>query len=86
VGGPIYKKKDSTRRTVLGFFVSGQGNYIKEPNPSFVPIYVLNDDKLQDLKANPLTPSRSGTGYVRSSEFVTKNDMMFFDGFFLCLF
>lgn len=75
VGGPIYKKKDSTRRTVLGFFISGQGNYVKEPNPSFVPIYVLNDDKLQELKENPLTPSRSGTGYVRTSEFVTKDDM-----------
>ncbi|PBQ33126.1 hypothetical protein CNR22_15505 [Sphingobacteriaceae bacterium] len=75
VGGPIYKKRDSTRRTVLGFFVSGQGNYIKEPQPSFVPIYVLKDEKLQELKENPLTPSRSGTGYVRSSEFVTKDDM-----------
>ncbi len=74
-GGPIFKKRDSTRRTVLGFFISGQGNYIKEPSPSFVPIYVLKDEKLQELKANPLTLSRSGTGYVRTSEFVTKNDM-----------
>jgi len=75
VGGPIYKKRDSTRRTVLGFFVSGQGNYIKEPTPSFIPIYVLKDEKLQELKETPLRPSRSGTGYVRSSEFVTKDDM-----------
>ena len=75
LGGPLYKKRDSTRRTILGFFVSGQGNYIKEPNPSFVPIYVLKDSKLNELKENPLTPSRSGTGYVRSSEFVTKDDM-----------
>lgn len=74
-GGPIYKKKDSTRRTVLGFFLSGQGNYIKEPNPSFVPIYVVNDDELQRLKDQPLTPSRSGTGFVRTSEFVTKDQM-----------
>jgi len=75
LGGPIYKKKDSTRRTVLGFFLSGQGNYIKEPTPSFVPIYVLKDSKLQELKETPLTQSRSGTGYVRTSEFVTKDDM-----------
>lgn len=75
VGGPLYKKRDSTRRTVLGFFVAGQGNYIKEPNPSFVPIYVLKDEKLQDLKDKPLIPSRSGSGFVRSSEFVTKEDM-----------
>jgi hypothetical protein len=75
VGGPIYKKKDSTRRTVLGYFISGQGNYVKEPFPSFVPIYVLNDDKLAELKANPLQRSPSGTGFIRSSEFVTKDDM-----------
>lgn len=74
VGGPIYKKKDSTQRTVLGFFVSGQGNYIKEPSPSAVPIYRIKDDKLAELKDQPLRPSPSGTGFVRSSEFVTMAD------------
>lgn len=75
VGGPIWKKKDSTKRTVLGFFVSGQGNYVKDPSPSFVPIYVLKEDKLQELKDAPLVPSPSGTGFIRASEFVTKDDM-----------
>lgn len=74
-GGPLYKMKDSTRRTVLGFFISGQGNFITEPSPSFIPIYVLNDSKLKELKNEPLRPSRSGRGFVRTSEFVTKNDM-----------
>lgn len=75
-GGPLYKKKDSTKRTVLGFFLSGQGNYVKEPNPSFVPIYVLKDEKLQEIKDQPLVPSPSGTGFIRTSEFVTKEDMV----------
>lgn len=74
-GGPLYKLKDSTRRTVLGFFISGQGNYIQEPSPSFIPIWRVTDEKLDELKKNPLRPSSSGTGFVRSSEFVTKNDM-----------
>ncbi|MBL7903300.1 MAG: carboxypeptidase regulatory-like domain-containing protein [Bacteroidia bacterium] len=75
-GGPILKKRDSiSERTVLGFFISGQGTYIKDPRPPFVDIYVLNDDKLQDLKNQPLLPSPSGSGFVRSSEFVTKDDM-----------
>lgn len=74
-GGPLYKKKDSTKRTILGFFISGQGNYVKAPNPSFVPIYVVKDSKLQELKETPLLPSPSGTGFIRSSEFVTKADM-----------
>lgn len=75
LGGPIYKKKDSTKRTVVGFFISGQGNYIKEPSPSFVPIYILKDEKLQELKDKPLVLSPSGTGFIRTSEFVTKDDM-----------
>ncbi|MBX3163991.1 MAG: TonB-dependent receptor [Bacteroidetes bacterium] len=75
VGGPLYKKKDSTKRTVLGFFISGQGNYIKEPTPSFVPIYVIKDEKLDELQATPLLPSPSGTGYIRATDFITKNDM-----------
>lgn len=75
-GGPILKKRDSiSERTVLGFFVSGQGNYIKEPSPPFVDIYILNDDKLAELKNEPLLPSPSGSGFIRSSEFVTKEDM-----------
>lgn len=75
VGGPIWKKKDSTKRTVLGFFASFQGNYIKEPNPSFVPIYVVKDSKLQELKDAPLVPSPSGHGFIKASEFITKDDM-----------
>lgn len=74
-GGPLYKKRDSTRRTVLGFFLSGQANYVKEPNPSFVPIYVIKDEVLEELRAAPLRKSPSGTGFVRSSEYITKDDM-----------
>jgi hypothetical protein len=74
VGGPIYKKKDSTQRTVLGFFVSGQGNYVKEATPSSVPIYRIKDEKLQELKDRPLVPSRSGVGFVSASDFITNDD------------
>jgi outer membrane receptor for ferrienterochelin and colicin len=74
-GGPLYKKRDSTRRTILGFFVSGQGNYVKEPNPSFVPIWVVKPEKMEEIKEKPLLPSRSGVGFVKASEYVTKNDM-----------
>jgi hypothetical protein len=78
LGGPIMNKKDTSgnKRTVIGFFVSGQGTYNKEPNPSFLPIYTLTDEKLQELKDQPLRVSPSGTGFVRSSEYVTKDDMV----------
>ena len=75
MGGPIWKKRDTTRRTVLGFFVSGQGNYIKEPTPPYGDIYVLKDSKLEELKTTPFILSPSGTGYIYSSEYLTKEDM-----------
>lgn len=74
VGGPIYKKRDSTRRTVLGFFVSGQGNYIKDPSPSAVPIYRVKESKLAELKDKPLVPSPTGTGFIPASVFLTNDD------------
>ena len=74
-GGPIYKKKDSTQRTVLGFFLSGQGTYEKDPRPQFLPVYMLKEEKLQEIKDAPLLPSPSGTGFIKASEFVTKEDM-----------
>jgi len=74
VGGPIYKKKDSTQRTVLGFFVSAQGNYLQEPTPSAVPIYRISDDKLQEIKNRPFLPSPTGTGFALASEYLTNAD------------
>lgn len=74
-GGPIFKKRDSTRRTVLGFMVSGQGKLIKEPDPSFVPIWVAKEETMERLRATPLRLSPSGVGYVREAEYITKNDL-----------
>lgn len=73
-GGPIYNKRDSTRRTVLGFFVSGQGNYVKEPGPQAVPVYRIKDSKLQDLKETPFLPSPSGVGFIKAADYLTKDD------------
>lgn len=73
-GGPIYKKRDSTRRTVLGFFISGQGNYIKDPSPWAVPVHRVKDEKLAELKDKPLVPSPSGVGFITSSSFLTSDD------------
>ena len=72
---PVSYTHLGSKRTVLGYFVSGQGTYQKEPDPSFLPIYTLKEEKLQELKDQPLIKSPSGRGYVRSSEYVTKDDM-----------
>jgi len=76
LSGPIINKKDSNgvKTPILGFFISGQGNYIKDPNPSAVQLYKLKDEKLKEIQDVPLAPSKSGFGYTRALEYVNKDD------------
>lgn len=64
VGGPIYQKKDSAgnKTPVVGFILSGQGTYEKDPDPSFVKIYHVKDDVLRDLEKTPLLKQVSANG------------------------
>lgn len=77
VGGPILQKRDSTgnKTPIIGFILSGQGNYEKDPDPSYIPIYKLKDDVLKSIQDKPLILSPSGSGFVRQLEYVTKDQM-----------
>ena len=82
VGGPIFQKKDSAgnKTPLVGFILSGQGTYEKDPTPSYTPVWQLNTDKLKEIQSNPLhlVPSNAaGVEDTYRSEllYVTKNDM-----------
>ncbi len=77
LGGPVLQKRDSTgaKKPVIGFFISGQGTYEKDPSPSYVKLYKLKDDKLREMEEKPLTLSPTGTGFLPSLLYVTKDDM-----------
>jgi len=79
VGGPIYQKRDSTgqKKPVIGFFLSGQGTYEKDPDPSYVKVWKLNDEKLTELEKNPLRVVTIGSEdkFYRELDYVTKTDM-----------
>ncbi|MCF8424515.1 MAG: carboxypeptidase regulatory-like domain-containing protein [Bacteroidia bacterium] len=79
VGGPIYQKRDSTgqKKPVIGFFLSGQGTYEKDPDPSYVKLWKLNDEKLTELEKNPLRVVTIGSEdkFYRELDYVTKTDM-----------
>ncbi len=79
VGGPILQKRDSTgqKKPVIGFFLSGQGNYEKDPDPSYVKMWKLNDDKLSQLEKTPLRLVTVGSEdkFYRELDYVTKSDM-----------
>ena len=78
LGGPIYMKKDSAgnKTPIVGFFLSGQGNYEKDPSPSYNKVWQLTDAKQAEVEAKPLVLSPSGKGFLNALQFVTKEDMV----------
>ncbi len=66
LSGPIFKKKleNGTSKTMLGFFVSGELQLDKDPDPSAFGMYQLKDDVYNRYKANPVIPflTTSGAG------------------------
>ncbi len=59
LSGPILGKKqsDGSKRTLLGFFVSGELQLDKDPNPSAIKLHRLKSDLYEDLKTHPIVPS-----------------------------
>lgn len=76
LGGPILQKTDTNgvKTPIVGFFLAGQGTYQKDPDPSYVLRYKLNDDKLKEIQEAPLVRSKSGSGYNKALEYVTADD------------
>lgn len=76
VGGPLVQKKDSSGKKTpfIGFFLSGQGTYEKDPDPSYNKMYVLNNDKLKAIQENPLQLAPSGNGFIQKQQLLTKSD------------
>jgi hypothetical protein len=83
IGGPLVTKKDTanpgTKNSVLGFFISGETSYEKDPNPSAIGTYKVNDDVLRNIEQNPLRPAAMGSGYIPNAEFVTQNQLTHID-------
>lgn len=56
MSGPILKKKmaDGSRRSIIGFRLSGQYNYQKDDDPPALPVYRAKADQLQHAVEHPL--------------------------------
>jgi hypothetical protein len=78
--GPLLRAKDSTgnktNQSLIGFFLAGEYQYDKDPSPSSIPIYKVNDELLQDIIQHPLIQSPSGNGYIHRSSFLTESDFV----------
>ncbi len=78
LSGPIWSKKNAEGkidRTVVGFFVSGEYQYEKDPDPSGIGMYKVKDDILNDIKQNPLNSQvAGGTVFRPKTEYLTSDD------------
>jgi hypothetical protein len=56
LSGPIWKKKmpDGSRRSIIGFRLSGQYNYSKDDDPPALPVYRAKDEQVANAEAHPL--------------------------------
>ncbi|MBK5286011.1 MAG: TonB-dependent receptor plug domain-containing protein, partial [Bacteroidia bacterium] len=79
VSGPVFTKKDNEGRKsgdpLVGFFVAGEYQYDKDPSPSAIGTYVVNETLLRDLEQTPLQLSPTGTGFVQRSNFLRLSDL-----------
>lgn len=81
LSGPLIMVKDKAdttkKKPLFGFFVSGEANYQKDPSPSAIGAFSVNDELLSYLEENPIRPSGLLTGgSFSNSEFVHKSDLI----------
>lgn len=79
LSGPILKRKleNGTSKTLLGFFVSGELQLDKDPDPSANGMYRLKDDVYERYKANPVIPistSSTSAGFNNAAAFFKASD------------
>ena len=78
--GPIYRERDDqgnkTGQSVAGFFVAGEYQYDKDPDPSVIQSYKVKDDILQDVLLRPLIQAPSGNGFIHRSSFFTNDSLV----------
>lgn len=78
LSGPILKKKleGGASRAILGFFISGEVQLDKDPDPSAVGMYRLKDDLYNQMAQTPVIPYQTANGYGFNSvaAFYTKDD------------
>jgi hypothetical protein len=79
LSGPVFTKRDSegkkSGQPVVGFFMAGDYTYDGDPSPSAVGAYKVKDDVLENIRLHPLVKSLNNTGFDKTSEFLTMEDL-----------
>ncbi|MEM9918531.1 MAG: carboxypeptidase-like regulatory domain-containing protein [Bacteroidota bacterium] len=75
VSGPILKNKQG--ESIIGFRVSGQYLDLEDDDPTAVNVFQVNDEKLAELEANPI--SVIGSSVIPTAETLTEDDVNVLD-------
>lgn len=76
ISGPLFNIKDKsdttgkTKKPLMGFFLSGDLGYIKDDNPSIIPLYKVSDESLAYIIDNPVRPTGLGFGTFQNANFL----------------
>lgn len=83
LGGPLIKKADPKHpddpkkaKSVVGFLFAAEFQFDNDPSPRALPVYKVNDEKLQNLQNNPLVAASSGFGVLNAADFLTSDDLV----------
>lgn len=71
--GPIITKKDSSgniQRSILGYFVNLEAEMQRDPNPSAIGIFMLNEDSLASLENRPLVLREDGNLFISRANYI----------------
>ena len=78
ITGPIYRQRDENGKkkdqAIAGFFIAGEYQHDKDPNPSVIPIYRVKSDILEDVLKNPLTADPTG-GFIHRASYFTLDSL-----------
>ncbi|RYD52162.1 MAG: TonB-dependent receptor [Sphingobacteriales bacterium] len=79
LSGPILRRTDSNgnKRSLLGFTLNGDYQYLHDEFPSYYNNYVVKQEVLDALRAEPIraVTDVNGTTYRNAAEYVTKADL-----------
>ncbi len=78
VSGPFWSRYDSSvsaKRPIAGYFIAADYINNKDGNPNYHRNIAVNDEKIAELEANPLTYSATGgQAFQKSVDFITRDD------------
>lgn len=77
--GPLWIKNKgggAAEYVKLGYLLAANLNYTIDPSPGYGGFYVVSDEALAEIIANPLAPNPNGIGVVPRSSLLTKEDLV----------